>query len=543
MHPLRFHERENYLDPDDLVVSSGDSLLLADGDFPHNHQQSHPGVVPLLVVGAGPHGLALVSKLLEATVDPLEEAPHNTTLFRRRRAQPRQLQLQEQQRPSSTAGKTSTMLPSLTSSSAEWLRPQLIPSTKFDTMSDANMGRLVARAKASKKEHAQLLQNIVVIDKTGDGWLTQWDAQFRALEIPHLRSGITAHPCPIHMQTLDMFALMTGKRETGVVPLDLRRGGGYEGPFDAPKTELFRDFVDSVVSRYSLADAVRTASVDSIQPVWTADNAQAPVGDLSSLPPATSCSTSSTACDDVRQFGAAAAAINITNPKPPGPADAGGSADVDGPDAIPQRPHIFKVRLSTGQILRAANVVVAHGPLNQPVFPDFCCDLQQDEIKAARAAGTLVHSVDLMGAGCAPPSSTCVANGGRILIVGGGLTAGHLAIRALNQVAGNGACGDGFRGTGSHGGCEGASVLGSDGPGVVLCCRRALVERQYDLELRWMGRQRHQYLAKEFWPLSDRERLALLRSAKGGGSVTPEVMQTLSRYVWMQGCFGIYCLK
>ena len=38
--------------------------------------------VPLVVIGAGPHALSLVAKLLEESTDPLEETPENDRLFR-----------------------------------------------------------------------------------------------------------------------------------------------------------------------------------------------------------------------------------------------------------------------------------------------------------------------------------------------------------------------------------------------------------------------------------------------------------------------------
>lgn len=405
------------------------------------------GIVPLLVVGAGPHALALVSKILEATTDPLEEAPHNRVLFKEKAG-------------NATAVPDEADRPTPPEPSSR-RQPRLVPSAKFDTMSDATMRRLISAAKANKKGHGRRLEHIMVVDQAG-GWMSQWNSQFDLLEIPHLRSGITAHPGPIHMQTLDHYAIETKRRESGVVPLDLPRANGYEGPYDAPTTELFAGFTSSVVKRYSLHEKVVKGRVESIEPAWMEAD-----GEL---------------------------------------AEGAASANCEG-----RRPHVFNVKLEGGVSLRAERVVVAHGPLSQPAWPDFVHELPPGSLERARAAGSLAHSTDLLVAG-AKLDDVALAQR-RFLVVGGGLTAGHLAAKLLKRKQ-----------------AAGTLRMADKDPAVVLCARRALRRRQYDLELRWMGRQRHQHLAREFWPLSDEDRLALIRSAKDGGSITPEVLACLLQH-------------
>ncbi|KAH8067590.1 hypothetical protein JL721_7432 [Aureococcus anophagefferens] len=114
----------------------------------------------------------------------------------------------------------------------------------------------------------RILDRVRVVDGSG-AWLGTWDAQFAALEIPHLRSTYDQHPCPYDSFALQQFVVKNG-RERDVVDLDASvrttqesggddgcdcdapkgKGCGFKGNFRLPSTKLFRDFVDHLIDQY-----------------------------------------------------------------------------------------------------------------------------------------------------------------------------------------------------------------------------------------------------------------------------------------------------
>ena len=89
--------------------------------------------------------------------------------------------------------------------------------------------------------------------------------------------------------------------------------------------------------------------------------------------------------------------------------------------------------------------------------------------------------------------------GERVLIIGGGLTSGHLAVGAI---------------------ARGAKVL--------LMTRRNLQEKLFDADPSWLGPK---YL-KGFWAEPDlHNRTKLIQQARNGGSMTPAMMTQLRRLV------------
>jgi cation diffusion facilitator CzcD-associated flavoprotein CzcO len=90
----------------------------------------------------------------------------------------------------------------------------------------------------------------VVIDPAGD-WLQQWQHQFAAYEIPHLRSPAVHHPDP-NPHTLRSFAESHFQE---LFP-----------PYDLPGTQLFQDFCRDVIRRWQLQEQVIPAQVQQIEP-------------------------------------------------------------------------------------------------------------------------------------------------------------------------------------------------------------------------------------------------------------------------------------
>jgi hypothetical protein len=260
----------------------------------------------------------------------------------------------------------------------------------------------------------------------------QWQHQFAALEIPHLRSPAVHHPEP------DPYALrrFAESRPDELFP-----------PYDLPGTQLFQDFCFDVIRQWRLHERVLKAKVVRIEPM-----------------PHRRCSH-------------------------------------------------FRLWLLSGQSVIARRVVLALGGSTLQL-PDWVSQIQspypQDQLCHSR-------QVDLR---------TSQLAGERVLIIGGGLSSGHLAVGAINR---------------------GAKVL--------LMSRRHLQEKLFDAEPGWLGPK---YL-KAFWAEPDWEsRVRLIQQARNGGSMTPAIMTQLRRIkrcdrltfheqcqvmsaVWQGNCWQICC--
>jgi cation diffusion facilitator CzcD-associated flavoprotein CzcO len=97
----------------------------------------------------------------------------------------------------------------------------------------------------------QLSHRFLVFDPSGT-WLHQWQQQFAALEISHLRSPAVHHPDP------NPYAL---RRFAESRPHELF------SPYDLPSTQLFADFCLDVIDRWQLQERVVKAKVTSIEPL------------------------------------------------------------------------------------------------------------------------------------------------------------------------------------------------------------------------------------------------------------------------------------
>ena len=132
-----------------------------------------------------------------------------------------------------------------------------------------------ARAPAAVRAHLRkrfdsrdVLRRVAVVDAHGS-WMAQWAHDFEALQIPHCRSHSDLHPCPYDFQSLRVWAEMQ-KRDHEMWPMhylprEEARAGGYTGPFILPGSKLFLDFCRSLVDRYGLGSAVRRGVVQELR--------------------------------------------------------------------------------------------------------------------------------------------------------------------------------------------------------------------------------------------------------------------------------------
>jgi hypothetical protein len=245
---------------------------------------------------------------------------------------------------------------------------------------------------------------ILVFDPSGK-WISRWQHQFAALEIPHLRSPAVHHPDP------NPFALrkFAESRSSELFP-----------PYDLPGTKLFQDFCQDLICRFSLQQQVIPLAVTRIQP----------------LP-------------------------------------------------HPLRPRL-RLWLQNGQSIMARRVVMATGN-GKLQIPDWVT-----QIEPGYPDDKMCHSstVDLL---------KLRLTGERVLIVGGGLTSGHLAVGAIS------------RGAKAH-----------------LMMRRQLQQKLFDAEPGWLGPK---YLKGFFAEQDYEKRLAMILEARNGGSMTPAIAMQLRREV------------
>nr|CAB3249708.1 dimethylaniline monooxygenase [Phallusia mammillata] len=374
------------------------------------------GPYDVVVVGAGPHALALLTRLLVDVDDKYEERPNNERLF-----------------SATKKGKFQTKVKD---------NPQI-----------QRTPRQIAAFLNSKQKQKSCLHNICVVDEYGC-WMSQWEKQFDVLGISHLRSTLFVHPDAFDLQSLAVFAAMQ-KRESEMLDISRSiRGSKFSGPFIIPSTALFWDFCCHIVSNYGLEKYVKKGRVLDI--VKTID------------------------CNGCR---------------------------------------VYTLTMSDGSKIQAKNVVISTGNTTLKNIP-----IWAEEIYVANTDRTVLHSSDLIqqsrckGIGKMPlenmfnallkldsqaPSLGWNLKGKNLLIVGGGLSSGHLAIKA--------------------------AMMGAKQ--IHLVCRSQIKVRQFDLSLDWIGRGRFKKLADFFSIHCFEKRFQVLQTARNGGSITPNVHEGLTKLI------------
>jgi hypothetical protein len=160
----------------------------------------------------------------------------------------------------------------------------------------------------------------------------------------------------------------------------------------------------------------------------------------------------------------------------------------------------FTVR--TDQGIRYSSIVVAAvGPGNQPRIPDIPGMLPSPACPTPPQACHAMQIREFPDATVKQKISSKRRT--NILIIGGGLTSAQLADLAIRK---------------------GVSK-------VWLLTRGPLRVKVFDVDLSWMGKFKNVQQAR-FWQAdSDQERVALMKEARGGGSVTPPYYKVLKRHI------------
>ncbi|KAK4496771.1 hypothetical protein PRZ48_012754 [Zasmidium cellare] len=375
-----------------------------------------PFVHDVIIVGAGPCGLAVAARLREQTPSALftDEEHHRY----------------------------------------HWINKHA--SNAAIKNSKTGRTRTCEGARNSKKSGFQ--PSMLVLDSSGDKWMSKWNRLFSMLEISHLRSPMFFHPDPHDRDGLLAYAHKEGREDecleiAGCVGKEIskhqmkkkraRRGPGEQArptitiderdrkDYFAPPSDLFQNYCAWIAERYGLCDEdlIQKASVTEI--------------------------------------------------------------DYDFVPQLSPDEKLFTVR-TDGSTYYARSVVLAVGAGNAPSipkpFPQTGCP-------------NACHAFQPLDAALA--ARVKARKPTNVMVIGGGLTSAQIADRALRRGATR----------------------------VFHLMRGPMKVKPFDVDLSWMGKFRNHEKAS-FWSAdTDEERSDLVKSARGGGSITPRFAKLLDSHV------------
>jgi len=247
----------------ETTTASISSLSSSPTTPPKEHVNSSSPVKELLIVGAGPHALTLLLRLLEPDPDFLSEEKRHRLAESAAQMRP----IREVKRHIKDLSRRSKS----TNTAAKPKRTTLKPKQKRNNNNHRKWGssdiHVPVPPVPPPLSLKAVLDSIQVIDANGD-WLASWKQNFEAIGIPKLRSLMNAHADPYDHRSLEYYAEINGRGDELVTLEDLtQRDKSFRGPYQVPTTKLFHDFHDALVQSYGIQDIVQQGKVVSITPM------------------------------------------------------------------------------------------------------------------------------------------------------------------------------------------------------------------------------------------------------------------------------------
>lgn len=223
------------------VRNSYDSTSRLNPDIVEEYDENE-GVKELMVIGAGPHALALLLRLLEPEPDFWSDEE------RHKRAEKTKL-----------------------------MKHYHDVYRHLKNLSRGPSYTLKQTKKRKKSSHPPLTlkdiwESSLVVDAHGD-WMSSWKRNFQNIGITKLRSLMNAHADPYDHRSMEYFA-ESNKRGHDLVTLKSlsQRDDKFRGPYQVPTTKLFHDFHDLLIKGYGIDSLVQKGFVRSINPVQNSRN-------------------------------------------------------------------------------------------------------------------------------------------------------------------------------------------------------------------------------------------------------------------------------
>ncbi|KAL7532505.1 hypothetical protein ACHAXR_004670 [Thalassiosira sp. AJA248-18] len=222
----------------------------ATADDPRHLQDRHTNdIQELVVIGAGPHGHALMLRLLEPDADFLSDKERHI-----------QAEYTDRQRPIKEVVK----------------HVRTLSHGPRATLRSPSKKALKRKKKCSHSSYSdapppltldEVHTSVLVVDKHG-GWMRGWKENFQSLKIQTLRSLMNAHTDPFDHRSLEYFAEAHGRGEELVtLPSLMQRDNDFKGPYQVPSTAVFNTFHDVLSEAYGIKDTAYKGTVQSINPV------------------------------------------------------------------------------------------------------------------------------------------------------------------------------------------------------------------------------------------------------------------------------------
>jgi hypothetical protein len=181
----------------------------------HRHPPGEDGIQSLIIIGAGPHGHALLLRLLEPDVDFLSDNDRHLKAEFAYGIRPRRDVVQHVRKLS--RGPRSTLRP---------------PSKKSLRKKTRGVAEVADAAHPAPLTLEEVRSSVLVVDAHGRGWMRCWKNHFQSLRIENLRSLMNAHTDPFDHRSLECYAEAMGRgAELVTLPLLCQRDQNFTGPY------------------------------------------------------------------------------------------------------------------------------------------------------------------------------------------------------------------------------------------------------------------------------------------------------------------------